>query len=238
MTVMVILFLSETAAFVRTKFVTRVAVDETRETRIRVNFNITFLELPCDYVSVDVWDALGTNRQNVTKNVEKWKLNDENDDNRRRVLAGVDLGYAATERELKHDEHDDNMDFHQLLHVMQNEHHAVELTKENFHQFLEEHEMVFIDMFAPWYVVSLLLYFAHHGVCWCCFLSGGCFFSFSVGCMILTTGFSLVVVAIATLHEILCLLANTGRGWCVFGLFLLLLFPSFGYRFDSFSSVL
>lgn len=157
--VMLILFLSETMAFATTKIVTSIAMDETQESQIRLNFNITLLDLHCDYVSVDVWDALGTNRQNVTKNVDKWQLDGNGD---RRIFAGRNREM----RDVKHDEH--NADPHEVMSLMTEEHHAVELTKENFQEFLEEHDMVFIDMFAPWYVVVVVVF------CCCCWL--GSFF--------------------------------------------------------------
>lgn len=42
--------------------------------QIRINFNITMLDVPCEFATVDVLDVLGTNQQNVTKNIEKWNL--------------------------------------------------------------------------------------------------------------------------------------------------------------------
>ena len=39
--------------------------------QIRINFNITMLDLPCKFAVVDVLDVLGTNRMNVSKNIEK-----------------------------------------------------------------------------------------------------------------------------------------------------------------------
>ena len=56
--------------------------------RLRINFNVTLMALQCDYVAVDVVDVLGealsksvmsdvgTNSMNVTKNVEKWQLDE------------------------------------------------------------------------------------------------------------------------------------------------------------------
>mmetsp|Transcript_15649 Transcript_15649/g.46975 ORF Transcript_15649/g.46975 Transcript_15649/m.46975 type:complete len:90 (-) Transcript_15649:1269-1538(-) len=41
---------------------------------LRINFNVTMLDLQCEYATVDIVDALGTNSMNVTKNVEKWQL--------------------------------------------------------------------------------------------------------------------------------------------------------------------
>lgn len=42
--------------------------------QLRINFNITMLELPCDYASVDVLDLLGTNKVNMTKNIVKVRV--------------------------------------------------------------------------------------------------------------------------------------------------------------------
>jgi hypothetical protein len=147
MLVMAVLFISETLAFSASNIVTSIAVDENTEPQIRLNFNITLLDVHCDYVSVDVWDALGTNRQNVTKNVDKWQLDDEG---KRRIFSGRN----RETRELIHDEHDMSLEeMHEAEGV-----HAVTLTKENFAGFLEENPMAFIDMYAPWYVLTKI----HH----------------------------------------------------------------------------
>jgi len=137
--VMGVLFLSETLAFARTRLATSITIDENTSPQIRLNFNITLLDLHCDYVSVDVWDALGTNRQNVTKNVDKWQLDETG---ARRVFSGRNREM----RELVHEEHDMTLEeMHEEEGV-----HAVELNKNNFQEFLQEHDMAFIDMFAPW----------------------------------------------------------------------------------------
>mmetsp|Transcript_24296 Transcript_24296/g.67351 ORF Transcript_24296/g.67351 Transcript_24296/m.67351 type:complete len:478 (-) Transcript_24296:795-2228(-) len=136
MIIMGVLFLSETWAFASTRIATSIVLDENEEPQIRLNFNITLLDLHCDYVSVDVWDALGTNRQNVTKNVDKWQLDEAG---ARRIFSGRN----REAREVKHEEHE-NADELQG--------HAVELTKQNFPDFMKEHDMAFVDMFAPWCV--------------------------------------------------------------------------------------
>lgn len=141
MLVMGVLFLSETIAFASTRIATSITIDENTSPQIRLNFNITLLDLHCDYVSVDVWDALGTNRQNVTKNVDKWQLDDQG---MRRVFSGRNREM----RELTHEEHDKSLE---EMHAEEGEN-AVSLTKENFDDFLKQNEMAFIDMFAPWYV--------------------------------------------------------------------------------------
>jgi Endoplasmic Reticulum-Golgi Intermediate Compartment (ERGIC) len=148
MTIMAILFLCETAAFARSRIITSIAVDENAEQQIRLNFNITILDLHCDYVSVDVWDALGTNRQNVTRNVDKWQLD----------AGGVKRIFSGRNRDsrvLEWEEHDTTLE---QMHAESGGAQAVVLTKETFADFLQQNEMAFIDMYAPWYVLVFLLY--------------------------------------------------------------------------------
>ena len=139
MVVMTVLFLSETWAFARTSMATSITVDENTEPQIRLNFNITMMDLHCDYVSVDVWDSLGTNRQNVTKNVDKWQLDEEG---KRRIFSGRN----RETREVRHEEHD--MSVEEMK--QQGQVTAVTLNKDNFASFLEKNPMAFVDMYAPW----------------------------------------------------------------------------------------
>jgi Endoplasmic Reticulum-Golgi Intermediate Compartment (ERGIC) len=145
MIVMGVLFLSETWAFARSGISTSITVDETSNPQIRLNFNLTFLDLHCDYVSVDVWDALGTNRQNVTKNVDKWQLDELGT---KRVFSGRN----REAREVAHEEHDKTLD---QMHAEEGVN-AVELKGDNFEEFMEQHTMAFVDYFAPWYVYDLM----------------------------------------------------------------------------------
>lgn len=135
---MAILFFSETIAFARTNIVTSIALDDNPEAKIRINFNITMLDLHCDYVSVDVLDSLGTNRQNVTKNVEKWQLDDTGT---RRIFGGRN----REQREVRHEEHDMSLE-----QMHENGVHAIPLTVETFPDFLRDNEMAFVNFFAPW----------------------------------------------------------------------------------------
>merc|ERR1719183_2656629 len=120
LSVMGILFLSETWAFARTMIATSISLDENTEPQIRLNFNITLLDLHCDYVSVDVWDSLGTNLQNVTKNVDKWQLDDEG---QRRIFSGRNRDV----KEVEHEEHDMTLE---QMHEEEGEH-AEQLTGED-----------------------------------------------------------------------------------------------------------
>jgi hypothetical protein len=144
LTVMAVLFFCETAAFARSRIVASIAVDENVEPQIRLNFNITLADLHCDYVSVDVWDALGTNRQNVTRNVDKWQLDSAG---AKRIFSGRN----RDSRELGWEQHDVTLE---EMHAEQGGAQAVVLTKDTFADFLKAHEMAFIDLYAPWYVYT------------------------------------------------------------------------------------
>jgi hypothetical protein len=146
--VMTILFISETWAFARTSMVTSIGIDENDQPQIRLNFNITMLDLHCDYVSVDVWDALGTNKQNVTRNVDKWQLDE---DGTRRIFSGRN-------REVRPVQQQEHAHTVEEMHAENDGSYVTDLTHDNFAEFLEQHEMAFIEMFAPWYV----------RLCFCC----------------------------------------------------------------------
>ena len=126
--VMTILFLSETWAFARTNLATSIGIDENDQPQIRLNFNITMLDLHCDYVSVDVWDALGTNKQNVTRNVDKWQLDE---DGTRRIFSGRNREV----RQVAHEEHEETLD---QLFEKNDGSFVADLTAENFKEFLQE----------------------------------------------------------------------------------------------------
>lgn len=137
-TTVIILFFTETYAFLRTNVSTTLDVDETPDQQIRLNFNITMHNLRCAYASVDVWDSLGTNKQNVTSNVDKWGIDREG----RKVAFA---GRVGREREIQHQEHDTSLE-----ELIADGAYAKPLTEENFDTFLFATERQMIDFYAPW----------------------------------------------------------------------------------------
>ena len=49
------------------------ALDTNEESKLRINFNVTMMDLSCEYAVVDVVSKLGTN-QNVTTHISKFSL--------------------------------------------------------------------------------------------------------------------------------------------------------------------
>eukprot|EP00590_Aulacoseira_subarctica_P001077 CAMPEP_0172431512 /NCGR_PEP_ID=MMETSP1064-20121228/58767_1 /TAXON_ID=202472 /ORGANISM="Aulacoseira subarctica , Strain CCAP 1002/5" /LENGTH=473 /DNA_ID=CAMNT_0013178241 /DNA_START=58 /DNA_END=1479 /DNA_ORIENTATION=- len=138
--VMVILFISETMAFARSSVVTSVAVDESSDLQLRINFNLTFIDLNCDFIVVDVVDALGTNRQNVTKNVDKWNiwLHDKG-------ATKEFWGRNGEQQEFVHEEHSES-----LSELHENGVDVVPLSSvAAFNEFLGDNENAFVNFFKP-----------------------------------------------------------------------------------------
>jgi hypothetical protein len=71
--VLLTLFLMETGAYIRKRPVTDLSLDSNKEKRVRVNFNITMMDLKCEYAVIDLISVLGT-EQNVSSYVSKWHV--------------------------------------------------------------------------------------------------------------------------------------------------------------------
>lgn len=118
-------------------------MDELHNTQMRINFNITMHDLACEYASVDLYDTIGTNKQNVTTNVEKWQLDE---DGNRRMYQGRNRPPADLKHEL-----DEDVNHGALLEERHADGvHAVELTGETFDDYVKQREFVFVDFYAPW----------------------------------------------------------------------------------------
>ena len=119
-------------------FHSSVIIDPIGYDLLRINFNITVMDLPCEFATIDVVDVLGTRTDNVTKNVNRWQL-DAN---------GVRRSYEGRNREqpdLQHDIHAAELEeFHR------NGVHVIPLSENNFDAWLSAHEYTFVEFFAPW----------------------------------------------------------------------------------------
>ena len=136
---MTILFILETKAFFSTQLKTNLALDSNEDSQVRVNFNITMMDLKCDYATIDVVSVLGT-QQNVTQHVQKYPIDQ----------SGVRRSYQ--QRNLK--QHDVQL-FDATIEETIEELHAdgedaVSLDEHTFDIALDENEYVFVDFFASW----------------------------------------------------------------------------------------
>lgn len=88
--VLLALFLLETGAYFRKRPVTDLMLDSNKDRKIRVNFNITMMDMRCEYTVIDLVSVLGT-EQNVSSYVSKWRVD----------AAGIRQRYQGRNREQK-----------------------------------------------------------------------------------------------------------------------------------------
>jgi len=139
---MATLFLYETSEFLASKLIKDLKLDSkdhTGDSRIRLNFNITMLDLKCDFAVIDVVSALGTD-QNVTAHVTKWDL-DAN---------GVRRSYKGKNRNQKDIDLFDETVTESIKDLHENGEHALVLGKETLEWAKENYEYLFVDFFASW----------------------------------------------------------------------------------------
>lgn len=97
---MLVLFIAELWSFLTLHAITNVVIDPNTESLLRINFNITVMDIPCEFAMIDVVDILGTRKDNITKNINKWQV-DSN---------GVRRNYEGRnmeQKDLLHDIHHD-----------------------------------------------------------------------------------------------------------------------------------
>lgn len=115
------------------------ALDSNKDPRVRLNFNITMMDLRCDFAVVDVVSVLGTD-QNVSSHVTKWSVDAE----------GVRQRYAGRNK----DQHDIEMFDESITESLDELHEdgedAISLTEETIKHALHTQEYLFVDFFASW----------------------------------------------------------------------------------------
>jgi protein disulfide-isomerase-like protein len=134
---MLVLFVAELWAFLSMQVSTNVVIDPNTDSLLRINFNITILDMPCEFATIDVKDVLGTRQDNVTKNINKWQVDE----------TGIKSAYGALNHEqpdLMHDIH------HDLEELHANGVHAVPMDEANFDSWLDQHTFTFVNFYAPW----------------------------------------------------------------------------------------
>lgn len=138
--VMTTLFLLETRAYLASELEVTPIVDHGLKEKINVYFDITMLDMSCEYATIDAFSATGT-QQNVTKKIEKHIISSEGEVlKRHRDLnkKGKDVHMFDPHVEESIEElHADGED-------------AVSLDKKSLEEALRENDYVFVDYYAAW----------------------------------------------------------------------------------------
>ena len=136
---MATLFFLETKAFLSSTLKTSLALDSNSDAQVRVNFNITMMDLKCDFATIDVVSVLGT-QQNVTQHVQKFPI-DQN---------GVRQRYQMRNRRQHDVQLYDQTVQGTIEELHENGEDAVSLDAELLAEALQDNVYVFVDFFANW----------------------------------------------------------------------------------------
>jgi hypothetical protein len=121
------------------RLVTNLQLDSNDEPRIRLNFNITMMDLKCEYAVVDVVSVLGT-EQNVSNHITKWNV-DAN---------GVRQRYQGRNKQQKDLDLFDTTVTRSLEELHEDGEDAINLSEETFEYARKTYEYLFVDFFASW----------------------------------------------------------------------------------------
>jgi len=137
---MVTLFVFETRSFLSSSaLVSDVALDSNEDSKIRINFNVTMMDLACEYAVVDLVSQLGT-AQNVTSHVSKYSLD----------ARGVKERYKGR-NQLQNDVIlSDTLVESTIEELHENGEDAVSLDATTLEFAKDEYEFLFVDFYASW----------------------------------------------------------------------------------------
>ncbi|CAD7697252.1 unnamed protein product [Ostreobium quekettii] len=121
--------------FMQVQTQTELVVDRSRQGELlRINFNISFPALSCEFATLDVSDALGTKKINLTKTLRKTPLD----------FDGNWAGLAEHDRQLPEPKYDDEMPELDDVDI------SLPLTEQTFEWTLQRYPIVFVNFYAPW----------------------------------------------------------------------------------------
>jgi len=132
--VMILLFIFEFNAYLTIQTSSDIVLDESNDEMLTINFNVTIADLPCQFASVDVSDMTGTRTHNVTRNVDKWRLDS----------AGRNIGFYE-HKDIVYEEIEDDG----AMPDNEAESHLL-ASHDETENFLNAHHLVMVNFHAPW----------------------------------------------------------------------------------------
>ncbi|KAK9832652.1 hypothetical protein WJX81_007592 [Elliptochloris bilobata] len=127
----------ELSSFLRVQTSSEMVVDRSAQgDLLRISFNISFPSLSCEFATLDVSDALGTKRLNLTKTIRKLPI-------------GQDLNRAG------YYQHEDVSALHIEYdafgaHNMSDAEYSTPITHDHFKETLSSYSISVINFYAPW----------------------------------------------------------------------------------------
>jgi thiol-disulfide isomerase/thioredoxin len=119
--------------------VTDLALDPSSDPKIRLNFNITMLDLKCDWAVIDVVSALGTD-QNVSVHLSKWTIDAD----------GVRQQFGGRNRDQKDIDLHDTTVTETIEELHANGEDAISVDEHTLEYAKKENDYLFVDFYAGW----------------------------------------------------------------------------------------
>lgn len=137
-----ILFFCEMSAFLTAKPRTDVVLDSNQDSSLRINFDVTMIDMACDHVTVGVWDAFGTERMNISKNIMKQRIDH----------TGQDKGHAYSDDELTELEYSDKSFTNEELRELDADWSSSsdQFKHDDFQSVIDAHDFTFVNFYADW----------------------------------------------------------------------------------------
>lgn len=138
----IVLFICETQAFLTAKPTTRIQVDSNQDALLRINFDVQLFDMSCDHVTVGVWDAFGTDKMNITKNVQKQRIDHK----------GSHKGRPYTEDEVTELEFSDKSFSKDELAELDSDWGSTsdKFKHDDFQAVVDAHDFTFVNFYADW----------------------------------------------------------------------------------------
>ncbi|KAL6544444.1 Protein disulfide-isomerase 5-4 [Orobanche minor] len=132
---MIFLFGMELNDYLTVSTSTSVVVDKSSDGDfLRIDFDMSFPALSCEFASIDVSDVLGTNRLNITKTVRKYSIDPNLNP------TGSEFRSGPITKPVKHGEEVDE----------EYGEGSVVLNANNFDRISHQHPILVVNFFAPW----------------------------------------------------------------------------------------
>lgn len=137
-----VLFVCEVSAFMTSKMRTDIVIDSNQDSLLRINFDVSMMDMACDHVTVGVWDAFGTDRMNITRNVQKQRIDHK----------GKERGHPYTEDELVELEFSEKSFTKEELAELDADWSSSsdQFKHDDFQSVVDAHDFTFVNFYADW----------------------------------------------------------------------------------------
>lgn len=136
------LFACETNAFLTDAPTTRLVVDTNEDELLKIHFDISMIDMDCDHLTVGIWDAFGTERFNISRDIRKQRVDH----------TGMNKGRAYNEEELLELEFGDRSFTAEELAELDSDwgSSSDKFKHDNFQAVVDAHDFTMINFYADW----------------------------------------------------------------------------------------